>query len=190
MTTNLERQIKRYYESQELSPEMIERLRAMIAAGPAPSRRRAMRWYASAAALALIALSLILIARSQRWTAAEQIAREAALEHNRRLGVEVAASDYAALRARMERLDFTPVEPSAFSAMPMRLLGGRYVSLGGQPAVQLELIDMHGERCTLIEARLSDQLKPVRGTPRFQLEGLWIDVWNEKGLVMVLARPA
>ena len=190
MTSNLERQIKQYYESQELVAETIERLRAMIAAGPQPSRRRAARWFAAAAALAMVAISLIVIMPINRLPAAERIAHEAALEHNRRLGVEVVASDYAVLRAKMERLDFTPVEPSSFAAMPMRLLGGRYASLAGQPAVQLELLDMHGERCTLIEARLSDPLKAVRGTPRFQVDGLWVDVWNEKGLVMVLTRPA
>jgi hypothetical protein len=189
MTTNLERQIKRYYESQDLSPEAIKRLRAMIAAGPPTSRRRTLRWLA-AAGLVIVAVSLAVIVFVNRSTAAEQIAREAAIEHNRRLGVEVAASDYAALRVKMERLDFTPVEPSSFAAMPMRLLGGRYVSLTGQPAVQLELVDMHGERCTLIEARLSDPLKSVRGTSHFQVDGLRIDVWNENGLVMVLARPA
>ena len=61
MTSNLERQIKQYYESQELVAETIERLRAMIAAGPQPSRRRAARWFAAAAALAMVAISLIVM---------------------------------------------------------------------------------------------------------------------------------
>ena len=65
MTTNLERQIKRYYESQELSPDEIERLRAMIAAGPAPSRWPVARWSA-AAAVEQIKASLPLLSRIER----------------------------------------------------------------------------------------------------------------------------
>ena len=36
----------------------------------------------------------------------------------------------------------------------------------------------------------ADPLRSIRGSERFQVDGLVVDVWNEKGLVMVLARPA
>jgi hypothetical protein len=196
----LERHVRSYYEAESLPPAAIGRLTEIIAEGgrarEVRSRRRASfrrRFAVAVAALLAIGLGTRILVERGRPGAADMrlaIASEAAREHNLRLDVEFAASDYPELRSRMSNLEFSPAEPESFRrGMKMRLIGGRYASLHGRPAVQMKLADPHGEICTLIEARPVDELAAITQLTQHQVDGVLVDVWREKGLVMVLARP-
>ncbi len=191
MSSSLDRHVKEYYESTQLPPEAIERLRQLVANSRTPRTPVLTRWLAVAAVVALITLSIAIPLRRHAVAnrLSERIAREAALIYSQHLGVEVAATDYRALRVRMKNLRFAPAESASLAPMRMRLIGGRYMSLAGRPAVQLELIDAKGEPCTLIQTTAEGVQIADRQT-QYQIDGLLVDVWKEKGLVMVLARPA
>lgn len=191
MSSDLDRHVKEYYESKRLPPQTVEDLRALVAGGPKARRSRVVRWLPVAAVAALVSLA-IAIPFSRHAAAnrlSERIAREAARIYSQHLRVEIAAADYATLRTRMKSLGFVPVESANLAPMRMRLIGARYTSLAGRPAVQLELIDAKGELCTLIQTTGED-VQIANRQAQYQIDGLLIDVWKEKGLVMVLARPA
>lgn len=193
MSDRLEQCLREHYEAQQLSRETVERLSGIIeqqrrGVGGRWARRK---WLAVAASLVVVLTAALLI---QVRGAAERrirldIARQAARDHNLRLDVEVPATTYAELRNRMSNVDFSPVEPAEFAPMGMRLIGARFGSLQGQPAVQIKLADPKGEICTLIQARPVDKLAAIEDRSTHQIDGLLVDVWREKGLLMVLARP-
>jgi hypothetical protein len=196
----LQRHVRSYYEAERPPAEAMIRLKEIIAeedrAARIRSRRRSAlrRWSGIAAALLLAigAGTHLLIERSEPESANTPlaIAGEAARDHNRRLDVEFTADDYSKLRSKMSNLDFSPAEPERFRGrMKMRLIGGRYASLHGRPAVQMKLADPRGELCTLIQARPVQELAAITDLSQHQVDGLLVDVWREKGLVMVLARP-
>jgi hypothetical protein len=189
----LDDHLRDHYQAEELPAASLDRLRQRIAAEQTavPSRWRSWpRWLAIAATV-LVALSAGLFV-SRPWHPQGEIrdiAREAARDHNLRLAVEFQVDDYAHVRARMTNLQFSPIEPDSLKGMSMRLLGTRYSSLQGQPALELKLEDGRGEICTLIQARPVDRLATVHQRTQHHIDGLRVDVWREKGLVMVLARP-
>lgn len=190
---NLEEQIRTHYESQRLSSSVLEEIR-ILRKGSEQERRTVrfpVRWLAIAAiiAVAIAGSALVLLPRSDRG-AAEELAMIAARDHNRRLAVEVHASDYDELRAKMARLDFNPVMPQRAEGMSLRVVGARYSSVGGSPAVEIKLIEPSGGICTLIQVRPDDRLARIGSSKQFVIDGLRIDVWKEKGLVMALARTA
>lgn len=197
MTDRLEQYVREHYEAQRLSPDALERLNRIIdeerRSGATPRGRWSRRkWLAMAASLVLVAFAAVLLVQVRdqgEHRTRLDIARQAARAHNLRLDVEVPATTYVEVRNRMSNLDFSPAEPAEFGPMHMRLIGARYALLQGQPAVQMKLADPGGEICTLTEARPVDKLAAVDHRSSHQVDGLLVDIWREKGLVMVLTRP-
>lgn len=187
-----DQRIREHYESEKLSAEALERLKRTIAdqQGRAESGGWKRGWRMAFAAAMLIAISGSLLVVERTFSPLTRAAaKEAAREHNLRLEVEIVTADYAELRARMSNVGFSPVEPDSMKGAGMRLIGARYGSLRGQPAIQLKLADARGEICTLIQVRPSGALTGVVGRRRHHVDGLVVDLWREKGLVMVLTRP-
>lgn len=198
---SIDRQVREYYENQRLSPEALTNIRAMIRGGrqDTPPLRRSRRWMhvLMAAGLTGILVAGILWgigrlpgldAGASATEVANRVANEAAICHNQNLDVEFRAKDYIDLRSQMDRLAFHPVEPERFHGQGMVLIGARYTMIHGQPAVQLVLEGPDGRICTLYQARPAADLASLSSSSR-QVDGLAIELWQEKGLVMVLARP-
>ena len=61
--------------------------------------------------------------------------------------------------------------------------------LEGQPAVQITLLEPDGGFCTLYQMRPVGHLAKVPADER-EIDGLSVELWKEKGLLMVLVRPA
>lgn len=192
----LDRNIGRYYRDQRLDDATLERLTRMIREGEkqdailAPNHSRLMI-AAVAVLLAIATGALLLLTQSSPSPnqVALEISQQAAISHNQKLDVEFRADDYRDLRSSMNRLGFEPVNPVRFNGMNMRVLGARYGSIHGQPAVQISLLDPDGEICTLYQLRPVGELAKLNAESR-QVDGLIVDLWQEKGLLMVLARPA
>lgn len=184
----LSEQVRDYYESTRLAPDALARLRSTIREQRPPRAftRRRMLFAAGFAGIVLASLFLLHVARA--FDVARTIAREVARGHNQQLAVELRVHDFRDLRAAMEKLEFTPVEPSRFREVDMKVVGARYTSLQGQPAALIRLLDPKGEPCSLFEARPEGRLESVWQSTH-QIDGLLVDVWKEKGLVMALARP-
>jgi MarR-like DNA-binding transcriptional regulator SgrR of sgrS sRNA len=197
MTDRLEQRVREHYEAQKLSADALERLTKILEeqrrfAAPSRGSWSRWKWLSMAASLLLVGLATFLLVQlsdRREHRVRLDIARQAARVHNLRLEVEVPATTYAEVRIKMSNLDFSPAQPAEFGAMHMRLIGARYDSLQGQPAVQMKLADSEGEICTLTEARPVDQLAAIDRRSRHHIDGLIVDIWREKGLVMVLTRP-
>ncbi len=190
-TKKIDEQIRDYYTSQRPSPQTVARVKQMIRAGaPVHSRRRL--WIGIAAA-GVIAVTTVI------WTAAHRVlplpqqvaltvARQAAVGHNEKQELEFRVRRYGELQNKMKSLDFTPVEPAMMTRMNMHIVGARYATLAGVIAAQIRYVDDHGVPCTLYEVRSAGQLA-VLVSGEQQVDGVRVNLWREKGLLMVLARP-
>jgi hypothetical protein len=190
-TKRIDDQIRDYYASQGPSSQTVAGVKQMIRGG-APLRSRRRTWIAAAAAIAITLTTLV-------WTAAHRlapspqqlassVARQAAIGHNERQELEFRVTTCEELQKKMKSLDFTLAEPTMMKEMSMRIVGARYANLGGEMAAQILYVDPHGMPCTLYEARPGDRLARI-APGDYQIDGLRVSVWKEKGLVMVLARP-
>ncbi len=190
-TKKIDEQIRDYYTSQRPSPQTVARVKQMIRAGaPVHSRRRL--WIGIAAAVVIAVTTVI-------WTAAHRVlplpqqvaltvARQAAVGHNEKQELEFRVRRYGELQNKMKSLDFTPVEPAMMTNMNMHIVGARYTTLAGAIAAQIRYVDDHGVPCTLYEVRSAGQLA-VLVSGEQQVDGVRVNLWREKGLLMVLARP-
>lgn len=193
----LDEQLREYYERQRLSDGAQERLKALLHQGQ--QREPASRWWSSRKPMA--AAFLLFVTTAAVWFAVFRgnapesphdptvaIAKYAAAGHNEQQELEFRASGTTDLRHVMKSLDFTPVEPAMMRGMNMRMVGARYTTIEGVLAAQILYVDPKGEPCTLYQMRPVDQLERV-STAEHVVDGLRVNVWREKGLVMVLTRP-
>lgn len=190
-TKKIDDQIRDYYASQCPSPETVSRLKQMMLAG-VPVRNERRRRLALVAAIAVAMTTLIWTAAHRVPPSSQQIAaavaRQAAFDHNEKQELEFRVRNCAELRTKMKSLDFTPVEPTMIQHMHMRIVGARYTTLGGAMAAQIVYVDSRGVPCTLFQARPADSLARI-APGEYQIDGVRVAVWKEKGLVMVLAQP-
>ena len=188
----IDEQVRDHYLAQAPTPATLARLSQLIAGAPsAPTRRLPGRVRLAAAAAVLAALAGTAWLAMRGGSPADLslvVASQAAAGHNEKQELEVRAEDFAQLRARMKSLDFAPVEPEMVREMSMRLVGARYTTLAGAMAAQIVYLDGHGTACTLFQVRPVDQLATLSAGD-YQVDGLEVSVWREKGLIMVLARP-
>jgi hypothetical protein len=192
---NLDQRIREYYGKQSLSAGALARLKQLVrASAPAEgSPARLKSWViiaalcSAVAAVGVITLLVLSLSKSTRDDVARLTAAEVAADHQKQFAVEYPAADVAQLRAQMSKLDFSLALPRRFQDGGHRLLGGRYCSVRGQIAAQLRLADAHGHACTLYVVRPVDALASVRDG-RFEVNGCQVELWQEDGLLMVLAR--
>ena len=195
----LDEHVQDFYAQQQLRPEKLNQLMTQAAAASrvkeSPARaliawaRRSTtpKIFAVAALLALfITLPLT------RWYIADQgdwplrAAREIALNHNKQLSAEFLAQDYAALRARMSKLDFVLTAPEHMPGAQLRVVGARYCSIQGHLAAQIKLENPQGKHYTLYERSLTDT-PTLPSQSEYMVDGVRIQVWREAGLFFGLA---
>jgi hypothetical protein len=190
-TRTIDEQIRDHYESQRLSPEKVEEIRLLRRGGQSPGRWRLGRWAAVAAVI------IVAIGAASSWLAiraaadpAEELAIIAARDHNRRLDVEIDATTFAELQVRLANLEFNPVMPEKLAGTELQVTGARYSTIDGAAAIEIKLLEPSGGICTLIQLKPGERLGRIRAARQFVIDGLLVDVWQEKGLVMALARTA
>ncbi len=190
--TDLRSALRDHYESQELRPEVEERL---LEHAVARRRERGARWrlWVPATAVAALILAAFLLRDSVVGlrgadALARSVAAEISLNHHKSLEPEFRSEDFAELGARMDRLGFTLVRPARIAESGAQLVGARYCSLGGWPAAQVQLRDDRDRRQTLYEVPLTGDLERVKGGA-FEIDGLGVTLWREKGLLVGWARP-
>lgn len=197
-TRRLDDQIRDFYGAHRLSDEARARLSSMIESGAPPKQSSRWWWLKTGVAAAFV----LLVTAGALWFAvlrgsdprspadlSEMIVRQAALSHHQEQELDFRADRAAELRRDMKSLDFTPVEPDVMARMEMHLVGARYTTIEGVMAAQIRYLDSKGEACTLYQARPVDHLAYVP-EGHHVVDGLLVSVWREKGLLMILARPA
>ena len=183
--TDLDRLTKDYYAGAGLDAARVE---AILAATPVRATPPAV-WYRRIAAVAATLLVAAWLAHGyviERDLGARVFA-EIAMNHNKRLAVEVAASDFAAIGGALDRLDFAISVPGG-PAAGLTLLGGRYCSIQGRLAAQLKLDD-NGFVRTLYIAELTPELAALGATTAVH-DGVAITLWNDGSVLYGLAGDA
>lgn len=122
-----------------------------------------------------------------------EIAQETAKNHLKMKPLEVKSGGLFDVRAYFGALDFSPVSSSIITQQDtFSLIGGRYCSIQGETAAQLRYINPEGEYKTLFETAYDKQ--KFQGLPNvdeggnpilIQTQGIEVQIWIEKGLVMV-----
>ena len=176
--------IKAHYRRQRLTEDRVEAILERAKPGRASERV----WYLRVAALAAVLVAgfvfthLHLIERDLT----TRVLAEIAMNHNKRLAVEVAAADYDELQAAMDRLDF-PIRPPAELRADYELIGGRYCSIHGKLAAQVKLRARDtGRLLTLYVTGLTPELANISRQDTVH-DDVRIKMWSEGGVFFGLA---
>lgn len=116
------------------------------------------------------------------------VSKEILLNHNKGLALDFLTEDYADLRKRMPKLDFSLVNSKEMMAQNFKMIGGRYCSIQGEIAAQIRLKDDAGQVFTLYQTVLTDDLLKLNVGEQEQ-EGLKLKLWREAGLLFALVGP-
>ena len=182
---DLDELIRRHYAARSLPPRRVEailaRARPRRAADPNIWRLR----MAAVAAGMLLCFGLFHVWMRDR-DAAERVLAEIAMNHRKQLDVEVAAEDFSAVVAALDRLDFTARPPLGLGDAFVPV-GGRYCSIQGALAAQLKLRHREtGAAHTLYAAPLTPELAGLAGTEA-AVDGLPIRLWSDGEVFFGLA---
>ena len=194
---SLKHAVKQHFEQQQLSDQALLKLRQLQQqpSGSEFHRRQAGLILATVTAL-FIGLALVLWPGAiTSETMANQIAAEVARNHIKMKPLEVKGQQLAPLQRYFTELDFRLTDSSHLQ-QPKVLTGGRYCSIKGITAAQLRY--QHRQRqLTLYQVPYDKALfgpLPVleqgQAAQVVLIRGLRVEIWVEKGLLMVSAEDA
>jgi hypothetical protein len=117
------------------------------------------------------------------------LAAELARHHNQRVHMEIESGSLAEIRAYLERLDFPLIESSRYPDGEWEPAGGRYCSLKGNPAAQLRLRNRNTERTlTFYQLLVPRSMAGFEGAFEGYEQGVKVEIWTERGLLLAVAR--
>jgi len=200
----LEKEIKRFYLDQRLSPEIMERFKILsstkakknITRVDGEANRKSL-WFSSKVNLAIAAsftaillttIQFFYIFKSPESDLILRVAQEVALNHNKHLATEFDADNYLDLSVVMDKLDFDLKAPNHLAVASYKVLGARYCSIQGQIAGQIKLKDNAGKILTLYITKSNDMLSTLHHKTQ-ERENLMISSWQEDVLFFSLATP-
>ncbi len=177
--------LKKYYESKSLSDEKIEYLLSE-SAGPAKTSIVEYIAYAAIAAV-LVFFSINIYNSVQNRDLTDRVVAEIAMNHQKHLGVDVAANDYETLGEKMDKLDFPIRVPDEMFLDNYELLGGRYCSILGYFAAQLKVRNKKdGRVLTLYVTKMNPELERLYPDSYYH-DNTEIRLWAGKGILYGLA---
>ncbi|HJP52872.1 MAG: hypothetical protein QGH99_08550 [Pseudomonadales bacterium] len=120
--------------------------------------------------------------------AREKVALEIAYNHSKRMALEIASSNLNDVGAHLSELDFTLVDSVRTDESEWNLLGGRYCSIQGKLAAQLRIKQTTNDSYhTYYQAIIPDDFELGGSTYSTWVEGTYIELWVEGGLLLGLA---
>jgi hypothetical protein len=183
--SNFDETIKRYYSSMSLPAEKVE----TILANSVRARKSLFsRYYKFAGVAALLIIGFIgLHLQLHKATMTERLLAEIAMNHQKRLNVEVSTDQYEVVQEKLNRLDFSILPVKSELIVNYTLLGGRYCSIHGGLAVQLKVREKaSGDFMTLYVTKLTDKLEDI--TPLdAEFDGVRIRLWKEDHRLLAIA---
>lgn len=182
---NFDETIKKYYSGKLLPAEKVEAI-LLKSAGLRKSLFGRYYQLAGMAAVLLIVFAGLYWQLNQT-TITQGVLTEIAMNHHKRLNVEVASDQYQVVQEKLDRLDFSIFPDRKDLIDNYTLIGGRYCSIHGGLAAQLKVRDkVSGELLTLYVTKLTDELEGI--TPlNTELDGVQIRLWKENGRFFALA---
>jgi hypothetical protein len=180
--------IRVHYQAQALSPERLAEIQARARRKRRNARMPGWRGVAMVAAAVLLILPWLYLQQGPH-DLTGQVFAEIAMNHGKRLGLEVVSSDYTTIQSDLDRLDFMIVPPPGV-AERFDLRGARYCSIQGVLAVQLRLRQHDtGAFHTLYVAPLTPELATI-GRQRGEVNGVTISLSSGHGLFYGLAHTS
>jgi len=191
MSRPIEQPLRNYYKEQALDESDLRRIHesALFAGSGKPPRPRWM----PVAAVVLVLVFLVggggLIWRATTPDLTDLIAREVRTNYAKDLDPEVRADDFDELAAGLPRLGFALAPTTESVPLPgWRVAGGRYCSLGGELAAQVNLTDQTGRESLLYVVPLVAGLRGVEAGPHPHKDAD-IHVWKDARRLYVQAIP-
>ncbi len=193
----LDQGIGRFYGSKNMSADMLTHLVEQVENSSPEEKTLELHGKRTSGGLVLAAVAatvcllvgfqLLQIMVSNQWH--KDISRQVAKNHLKALEMEHRTGDYSDLAQALGKLDFALTEPQ-FESDAYRLLGGRYCSIDQQIAAQIDLENTSGEKCTLYQFKLQEGVLARYPQHKvLEIDGLIVELWQENGVGMGLARP-
>lgn len=195
----LKEQVKELYGEFSLSEEQLRALKALEGGNPSEAsaeyyRVRAESFRVSfavatrAGALALAALLLFYFLPLPGATnEAEKFASEIAYHYNKQMALELESSSFDEIKSFFHKLDFSLIKSSKLPEQDWKLLGGRYCTVKGVLGAQLRVQrKLNGKIYTVYQAIFPEDLGNISGTFATYQEGVKVELWKERGLLLAL----
>ncbi len=187
-TTEESESIRDYYAGQNLTSDALDRMHAnaRLTRSGRFNRRRLLT---AAAAVAVLSLVAAMAWYELQPDATERIAEEVRTNYAKHLDPEVRASDFETLAAGLSRLGFA-LAPSG-SGLQLKgwhVEGGRYCSLAGELAAQVNLTDSKGRKSLLYVVALSEALNQAK-VGELSYADAKVRLWKDAGRLYVQAIP-
>jgi hypothetical protein len=177
--------LKKYYESKSMPDERIEYL---LSESGGRAKTSFVEYFAYAAiAVVLVFFSVIIYNSVQNRDLTGRVVAEIAMNHNKRLSVDVVTSDYGTLGEKMDKLDFPIRVPDQSFLDNYELIGGRYCSILGYFAAQLKVRSRKdGRILTLYVTKLNPELAKLY-PDNYHHDNTEIRLWETDGILYGLA---
>jgi hypothetical protein len=152
--------LRRSFASVRLSEEKVSRI---LAAGKSVRVRRSLpAWLAVAACVSFLLILAPLVFKNLAPDPRKPLAREVWKNHSKNLAPEIWSSSMEEIDRRLDRLDL-PGSVDQFPGLAgLRIKGGRYCTLNGELAAQIDLESGDGQRRSLYIAPLSGELSKIQ----------------------------
>ena len=176
---NIEKNIKKYYSSKNLSDDKVD----LLLGGESRSGIKLPHYFKYVAAFLVLITFTFVYFQFNNNKIEMSVAKEIAMNHNKQLEVEYAANDLNALGAKLSKLDFQLSDIKSELIGKYNLMGGRYCSIQGNLAAQLKLKNLSTDKFeTLYVSKLNDELNKINPS-EINMEGVKITLWKKDGLL-------
>jgi len=158
--SEIDERLRRRFSEVQLSEEKVS---SILAAGKSVRGRRSLPvWLAVAACVSFLLIMTPLAVKLLAPDPREPLAREVWKNHSKNLAPEIDSSSMEEIDRELDRLDL-PSSVDQFPALAgLRIKGGRYCTLNGELAAQIDLESKDGQRRSLYVAPLAGELLKIQ----------------------------
>lgn len=203
MKDTLKQATERIFENIELDDDKLDSLMD-LEQGEAEKASTGMFFWTrqlTAVCFVIVCVSLFAINQYKNYqkdNIVELIVAEVVQNHSHLKPLEVNAQAFETVANYFESLSFLPYASDKIGVTKLlnkSLLGGRYCSIQGSSAAQLRMQLSNGGVATLFQTNTSDLFSSIpslndnNSIVMFK-SGYQVSIWQEKGLLMVLVKPA
>lgn len=204
MTDSLKDAATDLFNQFELEDNSIEKLMALEAISGSPQTKPViMIWASRMAAILVIAVMATVFGVDQfndykKQNIIRLIVAEVVKNHSNLKPLEVTSDKLVSVSSYFDGLSFSPYSSkfeSVASVLNTSLIGGRYCSIQGNTAAQLRMQSSEGVFSTLFQTNETNLFSDIpamtdQNTIKEFKDGFEVQIWREKGLLMVYVKPA
>lgn len=179
----INKQLLAHYQQHSLSESQLEKLQNLSA----PAQSSFMKPLLAVAASSLLMVSLYIV----NFTGLNygDISEEIAYNHNSQMQMEVFSESIDDIQSHLNRLGFSLIESAKLAGENWELVGGRYCSISGKIAAQLQIKNLDTSKIyTFYQAKLPEQFFNLIQEKEVSVDGVKVNMWQENGLLMGLAK--